>query len=152
MSEATLLVHPLSQDGRAQFIFEHTMAHKVQLGVMGNSPGLSAFSTIPYFIAPRPGPYGPTPPPLIQDDRKYLQFHQQAHNDANVNLPSQIVQDATGQWWEVVDIGIPQHNNLQDVELNDSAQMMWWTFANHQEHLAHSQSAYPLIEWVFPFW
>jgi hypothetical protein len=150
VSQVSLIAIPATQEGRTAFVFEHAMAHKLQLGVMGNSPGLVALSTLPYWIAPRPGPYGPTPP--YQNDAKYFQFHQQAHDDANVNMPAQLVQDATGAWWEVVPIGIPYSQNLQDVDLNDESQRRWWTFANHQEHIAQSYSASPLIQWVFPFW
>ena len=158
MSDVTLLAMPETQDGAGQFVFEHAMAHRAAQGTLSVFPGLPTFSTMPYFIAPRPGPYGrgfvPTGQlaPLYENDGKYFQIHQQAQSDMLDNLPSQTVVDASGQWWTEVPIGIPSLHDLQDMDLDDEAQRRWWTFANHMEHMSVGYSIHPIIVWIFPFW
>jgi len=89
---------------------------------------------------------------VFTNDSKYFQLHQQGHLDSTNNLPSEVVLDPSGMWWDRVSIGIPTVQNLESVDLNDEAQRRWWVFANHQEHIAQQAVITPLIEWVYPFW
>lgn len=114
MSLATLLTFP--QDERAQnaWGFDHAMAHRSMLAVMGP---LHQWSAIPYFIDPQQ--FKATP-------ANYWNLnHQQAHNDANYFLPSYAL---------AADKGISSSQNLIDHDFRSQDGQQWWTFANHQEH------------------
>ena len=121
------------------FAFDHAMAHRNGLGIM--SP-LDRFSAIPYFVDPM---VGVAEPASIWHLR-----HQQAHNDALANLPTEFGASTVGLF-----IG----QNLRDYNLDDARLRTWWTFENHMEHYVGGNTISPNVyipppapQWTYPFW
>jgi hypothetical protein len=127
----------LSEDPARQraFEFDHLMAHRTNLGAM--SP-LTRFSLVPYQLDPA------TNKPM------WHLIHGQAHVDFTDTLPYwyYLVNPA---YWPNEGVGIPSRQPLVDTDLENDEKRTWWTFVNHQEHLAAQNSA-SFVEWVFPFW
>lgn len=123
------------------FAFEHAMSHRNALGVIWPLP---RFSVIPYFIEPEVKERGKKPSSSWHLD------HQQAHNDALANFPSQYGSTQVG-----LHIGV----DLRDYDLDRERTRKWWEFQNHMEHYVASNSIlpttpapYPTRQWRYPFW
>ena len=120
MSLPSLLRVGSSRAEHNAFAFEHRMAHSALLGGM---PNISGLSVLPYFIA--------------QTDFRRPQSllnHQQAHNDATMNLPTFFAGDIPG-------VGTPPQNAPLTPNLRDNTgAFQWWLFANHQSHLYASET------------
>ena len=87
----------------------------------GGMPNITKLSVLPYQIDP-----------MEFSNPKYLLNHQQAHLDVQERLPVKTV---------------PFGQNLIDTTGN----LQWWTFANHQEHLAALAQLPPILG-PYPFW
>jgi hypothetical protein len=125
------------------FAFEHAMQHRALLGVLAE---LNGFSLAPYFIEPEQG--------VDRHANKWHLDHQQAHNDANTDLPSQY-------YWpkgSKPTFGLRIGQNLIDTRMADERQRRWWEFENHTEHYDASlkvlpaASPKPAPQWKYPFW
>jgi hypothetical protein len=123
MSQATLLNVPDDYRGRSAFEFEHAMAHREVMIVMGP---LTQWSVMPYFIDP--ARYQAPP------GTNWHRNHQQAHDDVTTYLPA----DGTA-----LEPGIPSSQVVQEGDLTDPERRTWWTFINHQEHYV-SNAAIPV--------
>lgn len=148
MSLATLLTEPVGPGQAETFAFEHAMAHRELLGAMATpvstevltppalrilpgTTGLAGFSALPY------GPLDP------QSNASLWHLdHGQAHSDAQTSLPNYFGATARGL--------LNPAPNMVDFNLDVPGQRTWWTFVNHQEHLA-AQNVLPQAL-VFPFW
>ena len=116
------------------------MAHRNGLGIM--SP-LDRFSIVPYLLDPM-DPENP----LSGDS--WMLDHQQAHNDAMANLPTEFGAST---------IGLHIGGILRDYNLDNPEQRTWWTFQNHMEHYVGGNSISPNVpfpppapQWMYPFW
>jgi hypothetical protein len=137
MSIATLLNIPDHPAGRNAFSFEHAMAHREYMAVMGP---LDQWTLMPYFIDPAQYQSRPA--------TKWPLNHQQAHNDFTTYLPA----DASA-----LVAGIPSSQILLESDLNQPDSRTWWTFVNHQEHLTANEAILPIPDqdqpppwWVQP--
>jgi len=150
MALPTLLRRGGSDAERAQFAFDHAMAHRELLG--GLSP-LPRFSVLPYHIDPQW-------PTLAGWEIN----HQSAHNDMMANLPSwswtfwvprppdyQLLPPppAPGYAPDPIPLGLPSNLNLMDSETNEAARA-WWEFTNHQEHLMAQSTLHQKL--MKPYW
>jgi hypothetical protein len=124
---------------RAAFELEHAMAHRNALGVMAPLP---RFSVIPYLVEPMQVGARPT--------TQWHLNHQQAHDDALSNLPSQFGSTS---------IGLRIGRDLADYNLEDPRQRTWWIFQNHMEHYIGGSTILPQVQfpppapqWTYPFW
>jgi len=163
------------------FNFEHAMAHREALAVIGFQPGftpqtgstaqpfpprspLSRYSVIPYFIEPEQN--------VDRRAGKWHLNHQQAHNDALQNVPSKYFWQYTTttvpqpppnppltfQTPQTVVYGLRIGGNLIDTSFADEQQLRWWEFQNHMEHfvgstsIAPSPAPKPAPQATFPFW
>jgi hypothetical protein len=92
------------------------MSHQYLLDSM---PPIDRFSVVPYLVDP-------------QQDRigGWLLDHGTAHADFITYLP------VMWGWWYIGDqtYGISSQQNLVDVDMQQTGQATWWTFANHVEH------------------
>lgn len=109
---------------------------------MGVMSPLDRFSVIPYFIDPVGSSVAPA--------SKYQLNHQQAHDDALRNLPSEFGSTR---------IGLHFGQNLIDYDLANPASKKMWEFYNHIEHyiggntiLPNAQFPPPAPQWAYPFW
>jgi hypothetical protein len=156
MSRVPLFKYPATEAAQRQFNFDHAMAHRDLMQVMGP---LNQWSTMPYFIEPRtdllPSPPGPPPRPAVM----WNMDHQQAHDDFNRFLP------AHGR---AAVPGIPSAQVLVDTNFADQTSLIWWTHANSIEHLTASNAITPLsaslhdraalpwwlqgLRWVLNYW
>ena len=146
------------------FGFEHAMAHRNALAVIGFQPAggtvtnpiparppLSKFSAIPYFIDPMQN--------TGRRAGKWHLNHQQAHDDAFRNLPSQyyFAPPPPGTLGSVT-FGLRIGGNLVDTSFADDRQLKWWEFQNHIEHyvgstvIAPAPAPKPAPQSIFPFW
>lgn len=130
MAQATLLNIPDDAKGRRAFTFDHAMAHRALMAVMGP---LHQWSVMPYFIDPASFDARPAD--------KWSLNHQQAHNDFNAYLPAYT--DQTLAAW-TNNPGIPTSQILIDSRMKDEGSRQWWTFINHQEHLIATNVILPL--------
>jgi hypothetical protein len=130
MALATLLVFPKEGDTAAQntFSFEHAMAHRSLMAVMGP---LTQWSVMPYFIDPTNFSAGPA--------GVWNQAHQQAHNDFNGYLPGYSAAPAP----PAPHLGFGQRQPLMDTNFQ-ARPLAFWTFANHTEHLLAANTVLPL--------
>lgn len=136
MSRASLL-----NSYEAAFAFEHMMAHRNAIGVMSPLP---RFSVLPYWLDPLSGTNQPASPWHLN--------HQQAHNDAANQLPTEFGSAKRG-----IGIWAP----LLDYDFDDPDSREWWTFVNHLEHFVGGntilpqsapQPPPPAPQWTYPFW
>jgi len=171
MAAVTLMRQGTSSRERAVFAFEHAMAHRNALGVIGFQKGftpqtgstakpikprppLSHYSVAPYFIDP---PGGDRPA------NKWSLNHQQAHDDALRNLPDQYgwryyntlviqpqppppqppVPPLEFPTPQQVRYGLRIGGNLIDTNFANRWQASWWTFQNWMEHYVGSKSITP---------
>ena len=151
MSLATLIGEPQTGLAWGTFAFEHAMAHRSLMGIMGvegefvrevvgppivpghflpNIGGLQGFTTMPYFIDPQ------------SNDGLWHLFHNQAHQDAMSVLPNSFGFTAIGN--------IAPNHDFVDYNLDKEGKATYWVWRNHQQHL-DANSASPL-ESIFPFW
>jgi hypothetical protein len=181
MASVTLMRMGNGLGQRSAYNFEHAMAHRAVLGVIGFQPGikppstivpppwpavkprppLSQYSVVPYFIEPPQGQ-------KVGAGKWHLN-HQQAHNDALQNIPSRY-------FWQSpvtpppatppppppaptkITYGLRIGQNLVDTSFANERQRKWWIFQNWMEHYTMSQtvapppSPKPAPQWVFPFW
>ena len=130
------------------YAFEHMMQHRAYFAVMSD---LRGFSALPYLLDPTADTHQPA--------WFWNQYHQQAHDDFNRDLPSNY---EDGYTTEVVTpepppppyvqanpldggtFGIPQAQILLEGTGRTPENRAWWTFANHQEHLAANNAVLPL--------
>lgn len=124
MSLATLMAFPQGERAQNAWSFDHAMAHRGLLAVMGP---LHQWSAIPYFVDPQQFRARPTDPWNLN--------HQQAHNDYNKFLPAYAL---------ATDGGISQSQILVEHDFRSQDGQPWWTFANHQEHRVASGAIHPL--------
>jgi hypothetical protein len=108
------------------FAFEHWNVHRQALGVM--SP-LTRFSLVPYFLDPIQDPNQPAGPWHLN--------HQQAHNDAENQLPTTYTSR---------DSGVNFGSNLVDTNLSHAWNRSWWTFQNHLEHYVGNNTILPATD------
>jgi hypothetical protein len=137
VSLATLLNIPNDPAGRNAFEFEHAMAHRTPMQIMGP---LGQWSTMPYFIDPFV--YDAAP------GTTWHHGHQQAHNDFTSFLPANFLTPS-----EQEGFGIPSNQILLDSRLPVEDSRAWWTFANFQEHYVVSNlTPLPLTVATYPWW
>lgn len=121
------------------FAFDHAMAHRNGLGVMAP---LDRFSVVPYLLDPMSD--------ISIPGGSWHLDHQQAHNDALANLPSQ---------FGAATVGLHIGGILRDYDLDNTRQRLWWEFQNHQEHYVGGNTILPSVQipppapqWTYPFW
>jgi hypothetical protein len=180
MASVTLMRQGTRWGQRATFSFEHAMAHRTPLGVIGYQPGftpqtgstaspipprppLSQYSVIPYFIDPPMG--------QRTGAGKWHLNHQQAHDDMLRNIPSryywQYYNTVVGppptpplsfQTPPNVSYGLRVGANLIDSSFANERQRKWWTFQNWMEHVNAATAILPPVapkpapQWTFQFW
>ena len=134
MSLPTLLSQPSNDAARNAWSFEHAMAHRSLMAVMGP---LTQWSVMPYFIDP--ADFQATPA------NKWNLNHQQGHDDFTRNLPAFSTAHVAG---------IPMIQNLMDSNFQDQGQLSWWTHNNHQQHFVAANAVLPLPSWMAhpPWW
>lgn len=133
MSTVSLLNLPSGDAARNAFTFDHAMAHRTVMQVMGP---LSRFSIMPYFIDPTD--YNARPA------TRWHQTHQQGHDDFNNGVPA---------YSTALTPRIPSSQILIDSNLQERGSRSWWTFANHMEHFVAADAIVPIPEAVFlPWW
>lgn len=120
-----LLVYPNDTEiARNTFSFDHAMAHRNVMAVMGP---IDQWTVMPYWIDPTNYQAGPATNWRLQ--------HQQAHDDFIETLPTNPTAETPG---------IPMAQNLIDNDLQDPGTRAWWTFNNHMQHLIASSAILPL--------
>jgi hypothetical protein len=124
MSIGTLLNVPQHPAGKNVFAFEHAMAHREVMAVMGP---LTQWSVVPYFIDPFQFD--------AQPGTNWHLNHQRSHDDFVAGLPPDFLAENPGMTTNqpVLDNYLPQQDNRS-----------WWTFINHQEHYTANQTVLPL--------
>jgi hypothetical protein len=143
MSIATITAVPHADDAaRNSFSFEHAMAHRALLQVMGP---LDQWTVLPYFIDPADF--------QANGAVNWNLNHRQAHDDFINYLPAHSTS---------LTPGFPNNQNLLDPNLADRRTWPWWTFINHQEHYNANAAIFPLqlsgnpippaTEFVPPWW
>jgi hypothetical protein len=130
MSIASLLVVPTDERTRSAFQFEHAMAHRQNMQVMGP---LDQWSAIPYFIDPTIWDADP--------GTNWHLNHQQAHHDFISYLPAYFDQTQTA--WKA-NPGIPTNQHMLDPVMNEPKSRSWWTHQNHTEHATANAAILPL--------
>jgi len=124
MAAPVLLVYPEHEAWRNVFAFEHAMAHRNNMAVMGP---LDQWSVMPYWIDP-----------TIYESRpatKWHLNHQQAHDDFNRNLPA---------YPTAAEPGITASQNLIDSDFARRESRTWWTFVNHNQHQIAASAISPI--------
>jgi hypothetical protein len=124
MARPTLMVFPTDDRTRNNWSFEHAMAHRSLMAVMGP---LTQWSIMPYWVDPQNFQAGAAD--------KWNLNHQQAHDDYNSFLPAYSTAPSAG---------IPQAQILVDHNFQNQDNTSWWTFANHQQHLIAGSAIHPL--------
>jgi hypothetical protein len=151
MSLCTLLhwKPPPMQD--PTFAFEHSQAHARLLGIM--SP-LTRFTVVPYILSPG-----------ANNSDMWHRNHQQAHSDSIDTIPGYFGGTGFGSFFHgphpphpiptppagpVTQLG-PAYN-IEDYDLSDVPQRIWWTFQNHIAHLDAEQTQDQTLRgFIFPF-
>lgn len=143
MAQVTILAPPTSGNLPA-WQFDHMNVHRELFGAMSKpvvsishgphsrviGGGLSRFSALPYVLDPQRNTPG------------WHFDHGKAHADLDTSLP---------QVFGITSLGILDPTiDYIDSNLNSDSQLTWWTFANHQNHLAAATLLPQQL--TFPFW
>jgi hypothetical protein len=130
MSLNYLLAVPRDPIGWSTFSWEHNMHHQLLLDAM---PPSDRFSVPSYMIDPQQSTSG-----------GWLLDHGQAHADFKTWLP------VVYGWWTIgfQEYGIASAQNLVDVDLEQTGQLIPWIWNNMQEHFIAENTlplAVPLV-------